>query len=460
MSTSVIEYRGPLAPAVPGGIADEERRDSDSPRRLILIGSVIAGLFFVVLFGWGSIARLDAAATGEGQVTVLGNRQTLAHREGGVVSELNVREGQHVKAGQVLIELAGEEVRQQERSLSGTVIGLRAQKARLEAELAGRAITWPAEFANASAEDRAIINNVKTLQLRQMNARASSLAATRAVITQQQAQVSEQSLGLAAQSRSADQQRESLKQQLEGMRTIADKGFVSQNTIRALERSIEQLQGTKADYAARVAASREQIGAYSGSYYETQRKIMEDASALLRDTDLQLSDQTPRLLAAQAQLRRLRIRAPVAGTVVGLQVFTRGGVIQAGQPLMDLVPDAAPLVVRAAFNPTDIDGVRPGIKAQVRFASIHERDLPILFGTVRTVSADTLADKQSGRPFFSADIEIPDAEIAKIRAVRGRDTGIRVGVPVNITVPLRKRTALEYVLEPLTGAFSKSLHER
>lgn len=459
MSGALVEYRSPRLPAV-GGAASPEELDAESPRRLIVTGLVISFLFFVVLLGWASVARLDAAASGQGQVAVLGNRQTVQHREGGVVSNLAVRDGQHVRAGQVLIELAGEDVRQQERSLAGTVIGLRAQKARLEAELARRPIAWPAEFAQASPADQELIRAAQALQLRQMSIRRSLMAATRNVISQQEAQVSEQSQGLSAQSVSAEAQRKSLQAQLDSMRTIADKGFVSQNTIRALERSVQQIDGTRADYASRVAAAKQQIGAYRGSYYETERKVSEDAASLLRDTDLQLSDQTPRLLAAQDQLRRLEIRAPVAGTVVGLQVFTRGGVVQAGAALMDIVPDNASLVVRASFNPQDIDGVRDGVEAQVKFMSIHERDLPILLGVVRTVSADTLNDKVTGHPFFSADIEIPRSEIAKLRAVRGADTGVRVGVPVQVTVPLRKRTALEYIFEPLTEAFSHSLHER
>nr|WP_274705458.1 HlyD family type I secretion periplasmic adaptor subunit [Sphingomonas sp. H160509] len=432
----------------------------DSPRDALWIGWIVAIAFFVILGGWAAFARLDAAAQGEGQVSVSGNRQTVQHRDGGIVQALDVREGQHVKDGQVLIRLQGAEVAATERALAGSVIDLQAQRARLEADIRGGAIQWPATFAQATGDDVQLVDRAKRIQLAQVNARGNSLASNRAVLRQQEAEVASQSVGYTAQSRASVAQRESLQQQLESTRKLADEGYVSRNSVRAIERSIQQLEGADADYASRAAAARQQIGQTREQVIATSRKYVEDSAALLRDTQFQLNEAMPKLIAAKEQLERTVIRAPVSGRVVALRIFSRGGVIQAGQPIMDIVPDAAPLIIKANFQPSDIDGVTEGVEAEVRFLSLHERDLPILLGRVRNVSADSLHNEQSGRDFFTAEIVVPKDQLAQLEAVRGNDTGIRAGVPVAVLIKLRKRTALQYMLDPLTETFSRSLHER
>lgn len=457
---------GTIIPHVQGGVVPigqtirERMALEDSPRDALWIGWIVAIFFFVLLVGWAAFARLDAAAQGEGQVSVSGNRQTVQHRDGGIVQALDVREGQHVKDGQVLIRLQGAEVAATERALSGSVIDLQAQRARLEADIRGGAIQWPATFAQATGDDLQLVDRAKRIQLAQVNARGNSLASNRAVLRQQEAEVASQSVGYTAQSRASVAQRESLQQQLESTRKLADEGFVSRNSVRAIERSIQQLQGADADYASRAAAARQQIGQTREQVIATSRKYVEDSAALLRDTQFQLNEAMPKLIAAKEQLERTVIRAPVSGRVVGLRIFSRGGVIQAGQPIMDIVPDAAPLIIKANFQPSDIDGVTEGVEAEVRFLSLHERDLPILLGRVRNVSADSLHNEQSGRDFFTAEIVVPKDQLAQLEAVRGNDTGIRAGVPVAVLIKLRKRTALQYMLDPLTETFSRSLHER
>ncbi|WP_454278431.1 HlyD family type I secretion periplasmic adaptor subunit [Sphingomonas sp. Marseille-Q8236] len=432
----------------------------DSPRSAIRVGVLVAILFFVVGLGWAAFARLDAAAAGEGQVTVSGNRRTVQHRDGGIVKAMMVRDGDHVRAGQILFRLEGAEVAASERALAASVIDLQAQRARLEAEVAGRAIVWPADFARATGDDRRLIARAQSLQLAQMRSRSAALAAGDQVLRQQAAEAGRQTSGFDAQAQASARQRASLAQQLESTRRLADEGYVSRNTVRAIERSIQQLEGADADYSSRSAAAREQIGQSRAQIVQTRRHQVEEAAASLRDTQFQLNEMLPKWAAAREQLARTEIRAPVSGRVVGLRVFTVGGVIQAGQPILDIVPDAAPLIVRANFAPGDIDGVVAGRPAEVKFLSLHDRGLPILTGRVHSVSADALRDEASGRSYFSAEIAVPHDQIARIAAVRGGDTGIRAGVPVAVMVPLRRRTALQYLFDPLTEAFSRSFHER
>lgn len=440
-------------------IAEQLRLD-DSPRRATWVGLGVAAAFFVVGTGWAAVSRLDAAAAGEGQVVVAGNRQTVQHREGGIVRALHVREGQHVRAGDILFALDGNEVAATERALANSVIDLQAQRARLEADVTGGAIRWPEHFATAAGDDRRLVERAKALQVAQRAARSGSLAANDAVLRRQEAQVARESGGYAAQASATARQRASLQEQLESTRKLVDQGYVSLNTVRALERSIQQLDGSNADFAARTRAAHEQIGQVQAQGVQTRRRYAEDSATALRDTQFQLNETMPKWAAAREQLARTAIRAPVTGIVVGLRIFSVGGVIQPGQPILDIVPDAAPLVVRAHFQPADIDGVTAGGTAEVKFLSLHERDLPILLGRVETVSADSLRDEASGHSYFSADIAVPRSQISAIEKVRGHDTGIRAGVPVAVMVKLKARTALQYLLDPLTEAFARSFHER
>lgn len=459
MSGELVQRRQDIVLAGPRGLRERLEID-DSPRHSLWIGGGIAVFFFVILLGWAAVARLDAAAAGDGRVAVSGNRQTVQHRDGGIVQALDVREGMQVRAGQVLIRLQGAEVAATERALASSVIDLQAQRARLEAEVRGGPVRWPAHFASASGDDRSLVQRAIALQTAQRSARSSALAANRAVIRQQEAEASRQIGGFSAQSTASARQRASLQQQLERTRKLADEGYVSRNQVAALERSVQQLEGSDADYAARAAAAREQVGQARESSVASSRRYVEDSASVLRDTQFQLNEIMPKWLEAKQQLERTVIRAPVTGRVVGLKVFSVGGVVQGGQPILDIVPDAAPLVVKANFEPGDIDGVYEGREAEVKFLSLHDRNLPILMGSVRNVSADSLTDEQSGRSYFTAEIIVPKEQMDRLKAVRGEDTGVRAGVPVQVLVKLRQRTALQYMLDPLTETMRRAMRER
>jgi len=443
----------------PAGFADPAQLN-DSPRRAVIAGAIVAVAFFVVLLGWAAFARLDAAAHGSGQVIVAGNRQVVQHRYGGDIARILVREGQQVTRGQMLVRLSGAEVAATERALAASVIDLQAQRARLQAEVTGQPIAWPAAFARASGEDRPLIAAAIRLQQAQAAARRELLASSRNVLAEQRDQLGQQVRGYEAQARSTTVQRNSLQAQMDSTRRLAERGDVSRNTVRALERSLAELDGNNDDFAARAAAAREQIAGTAQQIAQTRRQWIEQSAAALRDTQFQLNDALPNWIAAREQMERTVIRAPVAGRVVDLRIHSAGGVVTAGQPILDIVPDRVPLEIRASFAPEDIDGVFEGREAEVKFLSLHDRDLPIVLGTVRNVSADSVEDQRTGLSHFTAQIVVPESQVALLRAVRRGDAGIRPGVPVQVSVRLRPRTALQYMLDPLTESLSRSFSER
>ena len=429
------------------------------PRREIRIGLIIGALFFIGLIGWAAIARLDAAAIAPGRLVVSGQRQTVQHRDGGVVAEINVREGASVQQGQILIKLAGAEVRAQERALAGQTITLLAQRARLQAEAQGRGrIIAPPEFAALSGEDRLDAARALQVQQGQLRTRAAVLSAQRGVIGQRTSQASSQGSGYSRQVVAVDDQLRLIEEELVSLRGVAEKGFVSKTRVRALERQKAELEGQRGQFAATVAQTGSQQGETRLQILEAQNNYYERIATELRDVETALADARPKWAAARDQLARIDIRAPVSGIVVGLTVFTRGGVIAPGQKLLDIVPDRTPLTIEARLSVEDADDVRAKQKAFVRFATLHETSLPALEGVVTRVSADSLLDERTGESFYTAEVSVPLSELSKINALRGADT-LRAGIPVSIEIPLRKRTALAYAFEPLTGAFRKSFNE-
>lgn len=429
------------------------------PSREIRLGTTIAVIFFVLFLGWAAFMPLDAGVHASGTIAVAGNRQSVQHRDGGVVTAIHVREGQHVRAGEVLIELSAPELKASERALTSDYLTLLAQRARLLAERTGqRNFAPPAEFASLSPADREIADQVLQMQRSEMIARSGAVSAQQGVLGQRARQLSEQQTGYVKQRQSLQEQQRLIAEELTGLKSIADKGFASMNRVRQLERAQADLQGQEAQMVAEYARAGQGIGETRMQSLSVSSDRLAQVENDLKDTQSKLSETLPKLVATREQLERSQVRAPATGQVVGLQVFTVGGVVAAGQKLMDIVPDGRELVIQAQLNPTDADDAYAGQSAQIRFASVHNRSLPLFTGRVRTVSADSFTDEKTGRSYFRAEIVVPEAELKRVRSVLGRGE-LRPGLPVEAVLTVRKRTALQYLLEPLTGALWRSGHE-
>ena len=356
-----------------------------------------------------------------GSIAVAGNRQTVQHRDGGVVTAIRVREGQHVKSGDVLIELSAPELKASERALTSDYLTLLAQRARLMAERTGRSdFAPPPEFATLSPADRELATEVLQLQRSEMHARSGSTSAQQSVLGQRAQQLVQQQGGYVKQRESLLEQQRLIQEELDGLKKIAEKGFASINRVRALERAQADLKGQEAQMTAQFAQAGEGIGETRMQSLSVSRTRLEQVEADLKETQTKLSETLPKLVATREQLQHSLVRAPVTGQVVGLQVFTIGGVVAAGQKLMDIVPDGKELIIQAQLAPTDADDAYPGQVAQVRFLSVHNNQLPLIKGTVRTVSADSFADEKTGRTFFRAEIVVPEAELNRVRSVLGQ----------------------------------------
>lgn len=453
MTDVIAPQGGPPAPP-PEGPTPPAPVALDNPRRELVIGGTIIVLFFVIFLGWAAIAPLDAGAYAQGQIAVSGNRQAVQHREGGVVSALLVAEGDTVRRGQILMQLSSGELKATERGVASQVYALIAQRARLTAERDRlRSIPMPPEFADLSEEDSILARESLRIQQLQFGARRTGRSTETGVLGQRVAQLNEQIAGYEGQIVANIEQQRLIQEELTGMRSLAEKGYAPLTRVRALERTAAQLDGELGSLRAQIARSREAVGETRLQVSGVSTKMNEDVADQLRQIDVQLNELRPRMVELRAQIARNEVRAPASGEVVGLTIFTQGGVIQAGQTLMEIVPRDASQVIVAQISPTDVDNLRVGQDTEVRFPGLRERNPPIVNGRVTRISADSFTVEETGASYFRAEIVVPASELAKMG--RGAET-LRPGAPVEVVVLLRKRTALGYLLEPLTNNLWRS----
>lgn len=435
-------------------------RLGDDPRDDLRWGAGIAAAFFVLFLGWAAVTRLDAGAYAQGVIAVSGNRQAVQHREGGVVSAIHVTEGQMVAKGQALAEIAAGDLRANERAMTGEVFALLAQRARLNGErVHAVGFSAPPEFASLPTGDRTLADEAMTLQRQQFEARRQSIHAQRGVLSQRIGQISEQITGYERQLAANREQQRLIGEELEGMRKLAAQGYAPVNKVRALERTEAALTGEDGSFRSQIARSGEAIGETRMQLLSIDRQMMEEVAGQLRDVQVRLDELQPKLASIRDQLARAVVRAPEGGKVVGMTVFTVGGVVGPGATLMEIVPQDRVLVIQAMVAPGDADDLKIGQETQIRFTSLHERDLPILKGRLTRLSADSFIDEKTGQRFFRAEVSAPPRELDRIRKVRGPRTGLQAGLPVEVLVPLRKRSALDYLLEPLLQTFWRSGRE-
>ncbi len=363
-------------------MANPNDRDfADRPHREMRVGAAIIAVFFLGFLGWAAVTPLDAGAYAQGIVAVSGNRQAVQHREGGIVTALEVVEGQTVTKGQALLKISASELVATERGLTGEIIALLAQRARLIAEQHGLAsVAEPAEFAALAPGDRALAAEALRGQRLLFDARRNSIQTQRGVLGQKMRQHSEQINGYTYQMQSNKEQQRLIGEELDGLRTLLPKGFVSINRVRGMERDAAALDGTYGAYRADIARSSEAIGEARMQIVSLDKQMMEEVAAKMREGQVRLDELQPKLVSVREQLARSTVRAPANGRVVGLKIFTVGGVVGAGDTLMEIVPQDRALVIEGKASPTDADDLSPGMETQVRFTALQERNLPILKG--------------------------------------------------------------------------------
>ncbi len=417
--------------------------------RTIAFGVIVVALFLGGFGVWAALAPLESAAIARGTLSVDSKRKAVQHLEGGIIADILVEEGEVVAAGQDLVALDDTQARASFSLIEAQYRSTAALQARLQAERDGLAqIRWP-EWLHRAVNGEDILATQERIFL----ARAQSLENHTAIYHRRIAQMREEVAGLEEEIRAQDLQIDLLEEELQGLSGLVEKGYEGKTRLLALKRRKAEIAGERGRNRAQIARVEQSIG-------ETRLKITELGNARLnevveelRDAETRLSDLRERRSAARHVLSRTRVPAPVSGTVVNLQVFTRGGVIRPGQWLMEIVPAGDELVIEAQVDPIDIDVVYTGLPAQVRLTAFSHLTTPILSGTVLQVSADSLFDERTGAPYYEARVAL-DPEQPGLEGLK-----LQPGMPAEVMVVTGKRTPLDYLLKPIVTSFGRALRE-
>lgn len=430
------------------------------PRREIRYGSAAAAIFFVGFLGWAAVAPLDAAAFASGQVTTSGGPQGVQSREGGVIQALHVREGDRVTKGDVLVDLAAADVRASVQALTSRVVARKAEIARLEAERQGATTLKPwLGFDLLPATEKAEAERALALEEQALASRRAAAVTQQAVLAQRVVQGQQQILGNQRELAALQTQDRVLGEQIGAMKSLAEKGYAPRVRVNDLEQTAAGLKGAMGSRQADAARLASAVG--EAQLQITDHKLQRDRQIAeeLRVAQDDLRALEPQLAAARELLRRAEIKAPVSGKVFALQANTVGGVAKPGETLMRIVPDKQDLVVEGKLPARDAADVRLGQQARVKFPALRDRSLPTVSGTISRISADSYIDERTGAQFFEVEVRVNKDELETLRKIRGAQKAIMPGLAADVMVTLRKRTALQYALEPMLQAFGRSGHE-
>lgn len=432
----------------------EEARPSESLKRYAAAGWVVVAIFFGIFGIWSATAPLNGAVVATAVVKVQGNRKSVQHLDGGIVKQLNVKEGDHVKAGDVLIVLDDSQARSEFEVLSQQYAVLRAQEARLTAEFNGDpSFAPPADLTNqVDGVDQKAIWEAES---REFESRRAASEGQRQVIREKIHQLEEQISGNENQIAAYRQEIASVHQELASISPLVQQGLLAQSRRTELERTGYGLEGQIAETAATMATARKEIAEQTEQITQVDNQRMSDISKDLQDTQAHLLDVTPRLANAKAVLYRTNIRSPYTGTVVDLKVFGVGAVIAKGETILDIVPDDNGLTIDARIAVEDISDVHPGMRADVRLTAYKQRITPVVHGTVTEVSADRLTDERTGAPYYTALIQVDQKELDELPNV-----SLYPGMPASVQIPTVERTAFDYLVGPLTASFSTAFRQK
>jgi HlyD family type I secretion membrane fusion protein len=414
----------------------------------------IGAAALVGIIGIATLVPIDSGAVAPGHVAVENKRKTVQHLDGGIIRQIYVREGSLVKAGQPLLTLDDTNARLNVSVYQSQYDALRAEQAALEAQLIGSSeITFPPDLLARSGDP--IVASIIRSQRAAFAARRNNVLGRQAQLREQLGQLNEEIVGDAAGSNARSEQLVLLDGEIADLEKLFAKGFATKSRLLALKRAAAQLRGERAAIHAESAKLRTKQSEVRIVSLQTERDSAADAANALRTIQSQLAEVQDKLAAAQQVLARTEIRAPVSGSVVGMRPTTIGGVIQSGEPLMDVVPNGGRLVITARVSPRDADRLRVGQPANVRFDASGVRTAPVVEGSLQKFSADALTDSRTGDMFFEAEIAVPEQSARKLPPDL-----LKPGVPAQILVQTGRRTVLGYLLAPLARARFNAMRER
>lgn len=402
---------------------------------------------------WSVITTISGAIIAKGRVEVEQQRQVIQHPDGGVIAEIHVSEGDSVAAGDIILRIDGTLLRSELAIIEGRLSEVRARRARAEAERDELAeLKVPNDLAARAQGDLGTAEQIAG-QRRLFQARAETLARTMDRLEQRKRQTRAQIKGIEAQMRANAEQLDLTASELADQQALFNRGLAQATRVLALQREQARLSGQNGELIASRAQAEGAITELELQRLALRAQRREDASTRLREGGTQELELAQRQRALAERIARLNVRAPAAGTVLGLQVTTPRAVIRPADPIAYVIPQDRPLVIAARIVPIHIDEVSAGQPVKLSFPAFSARDAPELDGTVALVSADSLTDQATGATYYRAEITISAAEVKRL----GRP--LLPGMPVDAFIQTTPRTPLAYLVKPFADYFNKAFRE-
>lgn len=435
--------------------AEVHQKTRRSMRRTLVGGTAVACLLAFGIGGWAATTELAGAVIAPGSLVVDTNVKKVQHPTGGVVGELRVRDGDHVQAGDVVVRLDDTQTRANLAIITKSLDELAAKQARDEAERDGaKRVLFPADLL-ARMKDPEVARVVQGEQ-RLFEIRRAAREGQMAQLRERVAQLKEQVQGLADQVGAKKREIELIGQELKGVRELWSKNLIPITRVTALERDAARLEGERGSLVSTIAQTKGKMTETELQILQIDQDLRTEVGKDLAEIRAKTSELVEKKVAAEDQLKRIDIRAPQDGMVHQLAVHTVGGVITPnGEPIMLIVPKADALTVEARIQPQDIDQVRLGQKAVLRFSAFNQRTTPELTGEVSRVSADVSQDPKTGASFYTIRIAVPEAELVRLNGLK-----LVPGMPVESFIQTGERTVISYLTKPLQDQIMKAWREK
>lgn len=415
--------------------------------RILILAALLGGSWFIFM-------PLAGAVVVPGNLVVQSNVKTIQHPTGGVVAEIKVRDGSRVREGDLLVRLDATQARAGLQMVSKQLDEVRARIARLSAERDGLArMEFPAELASRAKED--IVKSLLASEESLFKARATARQSQKDLLQSRIAQLTEEISGMEAQQDSKGKQLELIAGEMTGVQDLYDKHLVPLARLTALQRESARIEGERGQLVSSIAETKSKIGEAQLQIVRIDQDFRTDVVKELGDAQGKEAELVERSVAARDLLDRIEIRAPTSGLVHQLAAHTIGGVVRPGDAIMEIVPDAEDLLVEARLQPKDIDQVRNGQQAFVRFTAFNQRTTPQLTGTVSYVSADTSHDQQTSAAYFTVRIVLPDQERRRLAGQQ-----LVPGMPAEVFMQTGSRTMMSYLFKPIADQMRRAFVEQ
>lgn len=440
-------------PPTPAAPAPNPRADTGRAAR---IGLWVLGLGFGGFLLWAALAPLDEGVPTQGSVSIDTKRKTVQHATGGIIREMRVREGEMVKAGQVLLTLDADQSRAAVEAVRHRYLGYRAMQGRLMAEQAGaRAASYHPDVVAAAKADPLIRQQVQNqdqlLQSRRGALQAELQGMEESIQAQQAMLLSYESMLGSRQSQLA-----LLKEELGHTRGLVQEGYAPRNRQLELERQVAEVSAQLAELTGSITRTRRGINEMRQRVLARQQDYRKEVESQLADVAREVDADAERLTAARAELERVEVRSPADGQVVGLAIQTVGGVVRPGERILDVVPGGAPLLIEAKVQPHMIDKVHAGLMADVRFSAFAHAPQLVIEGKVQSISKDLLSEPtpQGSMSYYLARIAVTPEGMKAL----GRHQ-LQPGMPAEVVIKTGERSMLTYLLHPLTKRIAAAMKE-